>query len=293
MPAGPDDAAPTHLTLLPWPDPVIDDMGHDPRSDYVERFWLGVIGPSCTWFLRRLSLGFDAEPDGFELDVAECARALGLGAGLGRNAPLGRTITRCCQFGLTRRFGRDRLAVRRRLPPLARHHLARLPEALQDEHARWTGLSGGPAARPAARPAATGCDDRGGTRAGAGRAGPSDVGGRGRTAGAGAPAWRTGCGRGAALTDRLGRPARAGPGRGRVGGRSAAGRCGARRLSPAAAPDLPSGLRSAGRAPLRRCRVRGRSTRDRLRRWRGAARRAGAGAGRSAPPPARRWRWRA
>src|SRR4051794_11499978 len=149
MPAGPDDAplegapAPltsTHLTLLPWPDPVIDRVGHDPRSEYVERFWLGVIGPSCTWFLRRLAVGFDAAPEGFELDVADCARALGLGAGLGRNAPLGRTITRCSQFGLTRRFGRDGLAVRRRVPPLARHHLVRLTDALQAEHARWSGV---------------------------------------------------------------------------------------------------------------------------------------------------------
>src|SRR6476469_8174847 len=103
MPAGPDDAlhpggaptplAPTHLTLLPWPDTVIDQVGHDPRSEYVERFWLGVIGPSCCWFLRHLAVRFEAEPDGFDLDVAECARALGLGAGLGRNAPLGRTLT--------------------------------------------------------------------------------------------------------------------------------------------------------------------------------------------------------
>ena len=153
MPEGPDDRAPiggahapltsTHLTLVPWPDPVIDRVGHDARSEYVERFWLGVIGPSCTWFLRRLAVGFEAEPEGFELDVAECARALGLGAGLGRNAPLGRTVTRCCQFGLTRRFGRDGLAVRRRLPPLARHHLARLPDALQAEHGRWAGAIGG------------------------------------------------------------------------------------------------------------------------------------------------------
>lgn len=152
MPAGPDDAlhpggaptplAPTHLTLLPWPDTVIDRVGHDPRSEYVERFWLGVIGPSCCWFLRHLAVRFEAEPDGFDLDVAECARALGLGAGLGRNAPLGRTVTRCCQFGLTRRFGRDGLAVRRRLPPLARHHVARLPDALQQEHGRWTGALG-------------------------------------------------------------------------------------------------------------------------------------------------------
>ncbi len=34
------------LTVEAWPDPVIDQLGHDPRSAYVERFWLGVLGPS-------------------------------------------------------------------------------------------------------------------------------------------------------------------------------------------------------------------------------------------------------
>lgn len=29
----------------PWVDPVVDDDGFDPRSRYVEWFWLGVLGP--------------------------------------------------------------------------------------------------------------------------------------------------------------------------------------------------------------------------------------------------------
>ena len=43
----PDDASPVNvpadapelavLTVRPWPDPVIDTLGHDPRSAYVER----------------------------------------------------------------------------------------------------------------------------------------------------------------------------------------------------------------------------------------------------------------
>lgn len=32
-----------HVT--PWPDPVIDAVGHDARSPYVERFWLSILGP--------------------------------------------------------------------------------------------------------------------------------------------------------------------------------------------------------------------------------------------------------
>lgn len=34
------------VTVRPWADEVLDRVGFDPRSAYVERFWLGVIGPS-------------------------------------------------------------------------------------------------------------------------------------------------------------------------------------------------------------------------------------------------------
>lgn len=34
------------IAVEAWSDPVIDQLGHDPRSAYVERFWLPVLGPS-------------------------------------------------------------------------------------------------------------------------------------------------------------------------------------------------------------------------------------------------------
>lgn len=124
------------LTVRPWPDPVIDKLGHDPRSTYVERFWLGVLGPSTTWLLRRVATGLEAEPSGFELPLAETARALGLG-GEGRNSPFVRALARCCQFDVAQPAGEGVLNVRRRLPPLNRRQLVRLPEGLQAEHQRW------------------------------------------------------------------------------------------------------------------------------------------------------------
>ena len=124
------------LTVRPWPDPVIDKLGHDPRSAYVERFWLGVLGPSTTWLLRRVAAGLEAEPAGFELPLAETARALGLG-GEGRNSPFVRALARCCQFDVAQPGGDGVLNVRRRLPPLNRRQLVRLPEGLQAEHQRW------------------------------------------------------------------------------------------------------------------------------------------------------------
>ncbi len=125
------------LTVLPWPDAVIDRVGHDPRTLYVERFWLGILGPSATWLTRHLVEGLDAAPDGFELDLDECAASLGLGRRPGANAVLPRTLARCCQFGATRLIGPTMLQARRKLPPLTRRQIARLPDTLQAEHARW------------------------------------------------------------------------------------------------------------------------------------------------------------
>jgi hypothetical protein len=39
------------LLIRPWPDEVIDALGFDPRSPYVETYWLGILGPSTTWSL--------------------------------------------------------------------------------------------------------------------------------------------------------------------------------------------------------------------------------------------------
>jgi hypothetical protein len=125
------------LAVEVWPDPVIDAVGHDVRSLYVERFWLGVLGPSATWLLRRLVSGLEDHPDGFELDLALTATELGLGNRSGRHSPFFRSIERCCRFGAAQQVGEATLRVRRRLPPLTQMQLARLPTALQDAHRAW------------------------------------------------------------------------------------------------------------------------------------------------------------
>lgn len=125
------------LEVRPWVDPLVDELGHDLRSHYVEQYWLGILGPSTTLLLRRIAAGFDHSPDGFTLHLADTARALGLGDRAGRNSPFLRALDRCCQFGLARRHPHG-LDVRRRLPPLTRLHLARLPESLQSQHQDWT-----------------------------------------------------------------------------------------------------------------------------------------------------------
>ena len=125
------------LSVRPWPDQMIDQLGFDPRSAYVERFWLSVVGPSTTWLLRRIAAAFDANPNGFELPLGETARALGLGDRAGRHSPFLRTVNRMIQFELACAAGPSELAVRRRLPPLSRRHIVRLSPALQEAHERW------------------------------------------------------------------------------------------------------------------------------------------------------------
>ena len=106
----------------------------DARSHYVEQFWLPVLGPSATWLLRRLADGFDEDPDGFELDLDEVARCLGLGGSASRHAPLLRALARCVRFCLARHQGEDTLEVLHRLPRVAPRHLMRLPISLQERH---------------------------------------------------------------------------------------------------------------------------------------------------------------
>jgi hypothetical protein len=121
------------LHIETWLDPVVDEVGYDPRSAYVETYWLPVLGPSTTWLLRRLATHLEELPAGLELDVEELARALGLGERYGPNAPFARTLKRCVDFEMAE-WRDTSLAVRRHLPPLARRHLRRLPESLQNRH---------------------------------------------------------------------------------------------------------------------------------------------------------------
>ena len=90
-----------------------------------------VLGPSTTWLLRRLAAGLEASPAGFDLPLADTARALGLGDKGGRHSPFMRALARVCQFDLAQMHSDGELEVRRRLPPLNRRQLVRLPTVLQ------------------------------------------------------------------------------------------------------------------------------------------------------------------
>ncbi|MGH9067768.1 MAG: hypothetical protein ACRD0J_09810 [Acidimicrobiales bacterium] len=129
----PDQAT---LLIRAWPDPVIDTLGHDPRSGYVEGYWLGILGPSTTWLLRRLVAGLEESPSGFELDLADTARRLGLGGKGGRHSPFRRALSRLVQFEMAQVRPSGAMHVRRKVPPLSQRQVAHLPPSLQEDHRR-------------------------------------------------------------------------------------------------------------------------------------------------------------
>ncbi|MEM7095610.1 MAG: hypothetical protein AAF567_21595 [Actinomycetota bacterium] len=145
----------TRLGVLAWPELEGEDLPttgrHDPRSLYVEMFWLPVLGPSSLLLLRRLAQRFDAEPRGFEIDCAQLSREIGLGPRLTPRAPFVRTVDRCIKFQLATLSG-DLLHVRRTMPNLTSGQQRALTEPLRRRHAMHT--SPNPRVRPV--PAASG-----------------------------------------------------------------------------------------------------------------------------------------
>src|SRR3954462_9370421 len=120
------------IRVMPWPDPVLDAIGHDPRSRYVEQFWLPTLGPTALLLLRHLADRFDREPEGLELAVIDTSHALGLGQRDGSASPIVRTLRRLTQFDLACEDPMsDTVAVRRNVPPVNTRHLRRLPRDRQ------------------------------------------------------------------------------------------------------------------------------------------------------------------
>ena len=125
------------LQIVPWLDTVADPHGASPSSSYVELYWLPLLGPSSTWLLRRVASRLDTRPTGFEMDLLDMARSLGLGERMGKNSPFRRALQRLCIFELARPHGPGALAVRTRIPPLPLRHLASFPNRCRLGHRQW------------------------------------------------------------------------------------------------------------------------------------------------------------
>lgn len=139
-PSAPTSEAATpssHLTVVQWRDPLVESCGYEMRGVYVERFWLPVLGPTCTLLLRRVADMFDAHPDGFTVDMHDLGAQLGVAFNDSAHNALSRAFLRCEMFGFSQRHtnrrdagSHDSVAIRRVAPPLAQRHIKRLPASL-------------------------------------------------------------------------------------------------------------------------------------------------------------------
>lgn len=133
---------PARLTVVPWPDPILEAHGHKPGSPYVHGTWLGILGPSTTLCWERLSRVATFRPE-TSVDTTDLAVSLGLGESLARNAPISRTLGRMVAFGAAQRSG-DTLAVRRALPDVPERMVGRLSYSARLAHEQLARLAAGP-----------------------------------------------------------------------------------------------------------------------------------------------------
>lgn len=130
----------TVIEVTTWVDAVVDNNGHDPRSRYVEDFWLPVLGPTATWLLRRFAHALDAHPGGLAVDLDDTARCMGLTYTPGRHSPFVKALQRLTMFGVSHQTAAG-IAVRRTVPDVAHRHLRRLPDTVQATHLAHVGAS--------------------------------------------------------------------------------------------------------------------------------------------------------
>lgn len=135
--------APASVLTDPWvfltEEPERSRVGAPIGSEYVERYWTPIIGPSSVALLRLLARDADkwAHP-GRQVAAVELAGYLGLGLGVGKQSPITRTMCRLVQFGLACWLVHDphrALEVYTHAYPLSPTKLRRLPLDLQAGHA--------------------------------------------------------------------------------------------------------------------------------------------------------------
>jgi hypothetical protein len=127
------DIAPV-LRVEPWADPVVEAVGHDPRSAYAHEFWLPIVGPSGLLVTRKLLERLEAAGGPCDVDTVELASSVGLGPGAGRNSRITATLGRLAGFGLLHvgpaHDGTSAIVLRTAWAPLTRSQALKLPPAL-------------------------------------------------------------------------------------------------------------------------------------------------------------------
>jgi hypothetical protein len=132
---------PAELTVVAYPDAVVEAHGFGPDHPYIEAAVVPVVGPSATLMWKRLGrLVIESAPRPVTLDTADLLACLGLSTGLARNGTGARTVARMVCFDLARRAGRDGtiLAVRQALAAHNEIRARRLPGTARRYHDQIT-----------------------------------------------------------------------------------------------------------------------------------------------------------
>jgi hypothetical protein len=135
-----DSAPPTRstpITFVPWPKDW-EGPGFSARSDYVERCWTSVLGPTAVLALRSINQEMQTAGGPIELDLEDFGRSLGVGAGTGKNAIGPRALARLEQFRMAVALPDGTMAVRTELPPLRDNQLRRAGPTVQRWHQQLT-----------------------------------------------------------------------------------------------------------------------------------------------------------
>jgi hypothetical protein len=124
------------VTFVAWPKDF-DGPSFDARSEYVERCWTSVLGPTAVLALRAINHELQAgRPVAIDLD--ELGRSLGIGASNGKNSTSQRTLARLEQFRLAIALPDGSMAIRQELPPLKDHQLRRAGPVVRHRHEELT-----------------------------------------------------------------------------------------------------------------------------------------------------------
>ena len=107
------------LVLVADRNPVLETLGHDPRSPAAEAAWLNRLGPAAMCAHRRIVSLLEVVGDGHAVPLAGLAADLGLPGGTGQNTKIIRTLDRLARYGIATPRG-DSLAVALALPPTRR-----------------------------------------------------------------------------------------------------------------------------------------------------------------------------
>ncbi len=148
---------PTEITVIAYPDRIVEALGFGPDHPYIEACILPVVGPSTTLLWRRLARTvLSAGDTPVTVDVADLIACLGLGDGLAKNSPGARSIARMVNFDLARQAGRNNtlLAIRTALAPHGDHRAQRLPASARTYHDHTTHTTSPRTGRVTVTPAA-------------------------------------------------------------------------------------------------------------------------------------------